>query len=101
MRAKIKEFDGKNAEHAPEAESRDFSEERGSSGTLKRGGKENIIYCLLTKSKHVQLRAKKKKKSCVLRFNNGKEKHLGITSTITLWKAAEIIWNGCPKLKET
>lgn len=100
MRANIKEFDGKNAEHAPEAESRDFSEERGSSGTLKRWEKENIIYCLLTKSKHAQLRAKKKK-SCVLRFNNGKEKHLGITSTITLWKAAEIIWNGCPKLKET
>lgn len=63
MRAKIKEFDGKNAEHAPEAESRDFSEERGSSGTLKRGGKENIIHCLLTKSKHAQLTAKKKKKA--------------------------------------
>lgn len=61
MRANIKEFDGKNAEHAPEAESRDFSEERGSSGTLKRWGKENIIYCLLTKSKHAQLREKKKK----------------------------------------
>lgn len=65
MRANIKEFDGKNAEHAPEAESRDFSEERGSSGTLKRWGKENIIYCLLTKSKHAQLRAKKKKKKAV------------------------------------
>lgn len=79
-----------------EAESRYFSEKMVWKSLEGRKGEKNyIVYCLLIKPKHTYLRTEKR--SCVRRFNYGKEKHLGIISTTNSWKAAENIRNEPPK----